>query len=101
MKYIFYTVSFLIIVGYLSYGCTRHQSPATPFTVDTCVTDTPQINNFRVFIENSLSMNGYVRTGSNFNVALVELAIQISNHFNTQWEVSFINSEVFASGITS
>ncbi|WP_430412741.1 hypothetical protein [Kordia sp.] len=54
----------------------------------------------QVFIENSASMDGYVKNATEFEAALSDLLVQIQYHYdNESFDVNFINTKVYPSKV--
>lgn len=54
----------------------------------------------QVFIENSASMDGYVKNATEFEAALSDLLVQIQYHYDNEYfDVNFINTKVYPSKV--
>lgn len=55
----------------------------------------------KIFIENSLSMDGYVKNRTEFEAALSDLLVQIQYHYDSDnMNVNFINTKIYPSQVT-
>ncbi|WP_153194529.1 hypothetical protein [Sphingobacterium faecium] len=60
------------------------------------------VPNFSIYLENSASMDGYVKGVSNFEVVLSNLVIGLNYHYNQKHiKFNFINSELYPIDISN
>jgi hypothetical protein len=76
----------------------RRNAPAPPTIVgaDRNSKDSATLPNFNIYIENSMSMDGYVNGNTSFESAITKLLVLIKNYASQdKLHINFINSKVY------
>jgi hypothetical protein len=88
------------ILDYTQKHSRRGQTDPEIFSPKTTA-ETSFKSQIKVFIENSGSMDGYIRNTSEFEAALSDLLVQVQYHYGKKnLNVNFINTKIYPSQIT-
>src|SRR5690606_26518809 len=66
------------------------------FTPSSCFNTIQHINTVNIFLENSGSMDGYVRGITDYEAALADLVVEIQHHYGEDnLSIYFVNTDVY------